>query len=127
MHSEHVFDHIIADLTDMIYNVHPPDFIADPFEGTFTSTDIWFRSYGAEEQDLVRAIAGDDRVPNDSYGIELIDIPEDDVLTLPTFSMSDDDFEMEGEEAITAEEEEEMCIGARILIDLSHLDSSDSE
>ena len=124
MTDENVYDIIISDLTDCIYTDHGPDTILDPFDNKFTSTDLWFDRHGVRVSEYSSEYY-------EAMGLEMVDLTQepdqDDVLTLPTFSMTDENFTLDGEECISPEEEEELCIGARILIDLTNMDDSDDE
>ena len=66
--------------------------IPDCFSGTYIHFDTWLLRYGVED-----------------YLIEDLGLMDDNT-TIGTFDMSDEAFEMEGEEAITAEEEDDIII-----------------
>jgi len=69
-------------------------FLPDPYSGVLVMFDMWLHEWGVMD------------------GM-FMDFP--DHLTIATYPTTDSEFEMEGEEAITQEEHDEMVIGTVIL------------
>lgn len=88
------FISIHAELRHFLYDLQPPlDLMTDPYTGLYMPPDLWFSRYG------------------------LMEVVDDDI-TIATYSITDSDFELEGEEPNTDEEHEELRIAAVILTDL---------
>ena len=98
----YVYDAIISTLEDQYYlvEVDQDEFIPDPLTGVLTLLDLWLLRWGVQDRTMAY-FNGDD-------------------ATIDTFdvTLSDDTFE----EAITAEEEDEMLVGAHILLDMETID-----
>ena len=84
-HLENVMHDVIVDFDA---------FIPDPYSGVLIMFDLWLHEWGVMD------------------GM-FMDFP--DHLTVATYPTTDSEFEMEGEEAITAEEHDELIVGSVIL------------
>ncbi len=94
---------ILSALSDMRWNAIIPEFLDDPTTGMLVSRDIWFREHGFEDETLA-------------------DDPRDDgTWSIGTFSIEDLDLNP-FEEAITAEEEDELTVTVDLLYDIANGD-----
>ncbi len=108
------FDAIIRALSDCRFDLRHPLFIPDPFTGGDIETGTWFDIYGIEDERVVWAEQKENHlIDDDSVG---------------TFDITQAElYNDEDEPTISAQEEEELVIGAHILTELGHEGDSEQE